>query len=433
MSEIERAALLGGQPTTTIEAHGRWPIIGERERTLILAALAGDELWGVHTPPIRELERDWATYLGVRHCVAVNSGTAALHCATAALGIEPADEVIVPAFTFAATAMAVVQQGATPVFCDIDPVTYNIDARLIVERVSDRTKAVIPVHLHGLPADMDEIHALATAHGLEVIEDAAQAHGAVYRGRKVGTIGSCSAFSLNATKPLPGGEGGLFVTDDPLLERTARRLSIFGEDPPAVAASDRQRAYLCHGVGYNYRQHVLSAALARAQLQVLDEHNARARANAAILTQGLDGIDGLTAPWVPADRTPVFHKYRIRVEPAALEWSGKVAELRDLLVRALRAEGVEAVLWQSHPLPSHPAFRKPGRPWHPNQRKARLRAYDPDEFPHAHAALASTIVLGSERAPLAAQPPELMHAYVDAIAKVAGQIDELKAQAAPRG
>jgi perosamine synthetase len=424
MSRLVRPALHGGAPEIAAGAHRPWPDIRREDRDAVRDALDARPLWGTAAAAVRGLEEDWSRYLGVAHTVALNSGTAALHCAAAAHGLGPGDEVIVPAFTFAATALAVAQQGAVPVFCDVDACSYNLDPGLIEERLSERTRAVLPVHLHGLPADMDRVRELADARSIAVIEDAAQAPGAEYRGRKTGTLGACAAFSLNATKPLCGGEGGLFVSDEPTLVETARRLAVFGEVPQR-GQHDGPRVYLSSGLGMNYRNHVLSAALARSQLPRLDEYNRAAAANAAILNRGLSEIRGIEPPQTPPDRTHVFHKYRVRIELSELSWSGPPQQLRDLLIAALRAEGVDAVLWQSHPLPAHPVFRRRLRPWHPTWGAVALAPYDPQEFPVAERILASTLVLGSEQAPLAVQPPNLMEAYVRSVEKVMASLPEL--------
>src|SRR5262245_10079921 len=214
MATVEKLAVLGGHTVVPPESHRSWPDVRPEDREAVLAVLDRGILCGANAPEITALQREWAEYLGAEHCLALNSGTAALHCCLAAAGVREGDEVIVPAYTFGATAMAVVHQGAVPVFADIDPRTYNLDPAKAEEKITERTRAIVPVHLHGLPADMDEIHALAERHDLAVIEDAAQSHGATYNGRKTGTLAAYAAFSLNATKNLSGGEGGLFVTSE---------------------------------------------------------------------------------------------------------------------------------------------------------------------------------------------------------------------------
>ena len=427
MATTEQLAILGGPQAVPHEGHRPWPDITDEDRTAVTAVLDRGVVCGANAPEITALQDEWREYLGVEHCLALNSGTAALHCCCAAVGLEPGDEVIVPAFTFIATAMAVVHQGAVPVFCDVDPRTYNLDPALVEERVTERTRAVMPVHLHGLPADMDEINEIARRHGLAVIEDAAQSHGALYREQKTGTLADCAGFSLNATKNLSGGEGGLFVTDDEDAFVAARRLSIFGEDVPPVGPGEF-RSYWSHGVGWNYRNQELSSAFARSQLRRLDRYNEIAQTNAAVLTEGLAGIDGVTPPEVPDDRTHVYHKYRLRLDPAELGFDGAAPELRDRVVQALRAEGVEAVIWQVHPLPAYPAFRRLElRPWSKRRDDEPLRQWDPAEYPEASRILDETLILGSETSPLFIQEVELMERYVDAFRKVIDNLDAVLA------
>jgi dTDP-4-amino-4,6-dideoxygalactose transaminase len=333
--------------------------------------------------------------------------------------------VIVPAHTYISTAAAVAQHGAVPVFCDIDELTFNIDPARIEERVTSRTAAIMPVHLNGLPADMEEIQAIADRHGLAVIEDAAQAHGAIYKGRLAGTLGDCAGFSLNATKNLIGGEGGLLVTDDPEIFAVARRFANRGEDVPNLGPGEfRVASYVSHGLGYNYRTQELPAALARSQLRRLGQYTENAQRNAATLSQGLAGLPGLTAPYVPSDRTSVYYKYRLGLDPAALGWNGAASEFRDRLIRALRAEGVEALLWQIEPLPAYPAFRRASyAAWTPALDDQPLFPWDPAEYPVASRVLDSSFIVGSEHHPIIVQSQSLMEAYLDAFAKVLTNLD----------
>jgi dTDP-4-amino-4,6-dideoxygalactose transaminase len=424
MATTEQPAIAGGAPAIEAGAHRRWPEITQADREAVLRVLESGVLCGANAPEITALQREWAEYVGVEHCLALNTGTAALHCACAAVGLGPGDEVIVPAFTFVATAMAVMHQGATPVFCDVDPRTYNLDPARLEERITERTRAIMPVHLHGLPADMDEIRAVAARHRLAVIEDAAQSHGATYRGVKTGALADCAGFSLNATKNLSGGEGGLFVTDDATQIAVARRLSVFGEDVNPTVVGEFRR-YWTHGVGWNYRNQELSSALARSQLRRLDEYNGVARANAETLSEGLERLPGILPPHVPDDRTSVFHKYRVRFDAGVLRWNGDAAELRDRLVRALRAEGVEACLWQVVPLPAYPAFRREPRPWRAEDAGEELGPWDRAEHPAATELLEQSLVLGSESQPLFVQDRELMKRYVEAFEKVLANLEAI--------
>jgi perosamine synthetase len=267
----------------------------------------------------------------------------------------------------------------------------------------------MPVHVHGLPADMGEIQAVARRNGLAVIEDAAQAHGATYRGRRTGALGHCAGFSLNGSKSLSAGEGGLFVTDDEASSVTARRLAIFGEDTPPTGPG-QYRAYWSHGVGWNYRSHELTAALARSQLRRLDRYNRVAQQNASLLNAALAGLPGLQPPQVPDDRSCVFYRYRIVIDPDELGFSGPPLELRDRLLWALQAEGVAASLWQLRPLPEQPVFRRGG-------------SFDAGPYPETTRLLESSIVIGTAEHTLFNQPRALMSRYADAFEKVMGDLE----------
>jgi perosamine synthetase len=412
-----RLAALDGSPAVPPGSHRRWPEITAADRAALERVLDRGELWGPNAPETGALQREWADYVGVRFCLLVNSGTAALHCALVAARVRPGDEVIVPSFSFVATPMAVLQAGAIPVFCDIDTQTHTLDPRRVEERIGERTRAIMPVHVHGLPADMDELRAIARRHGLALIEDAAQAHGATYRETRTGALADSAGFSLNGSKNLSAGEGGLFVTDDEEAFVAARRLAIFGEDTPPTGPG-RYRAYWSHGIGWNYRSHELTAALARSQLRRLDRYNETAQRNAALLNAGLSDLPGLDPPHVPEDRTCVFYRYRIRIHPDELGFAGPPLELRDRLLWALQAEGVAASLWQLLPLPAQPVFRR-GRfaPWRPGD-SGPLEPWDPTAHPETLRLLESSIVLGTATEQLLNQPSALMERYLEAFEKV---------------
>jgi len=208
------------------------------------------------------------------------------------------------------------------------------------------------------------------------------------------------------------------VTSDEQAARAARRLAIFGEDTPPTGPG-QYRAYWAHGVGWNYRAHELTAALARSQLRRLDDRVATAQRNAEILTRGLAELPGFVPPQVPEDRTCVFYRYRVRIEPDALGFSGAPLELRDRVLYALGREGVASSLWQLLPLPAQPVFRRPFAPWQPTTDRVPLARWDRDEHPEAARLLESSIVLGTAEEPLFAQPAELMERYLEAFEKVA--------------
>ncbi len=207
-------AIQGGPRTVPPGLKKPWPEITQEDKDAVMAVLDRGSLTGIHGPEAMALEKEWADFCGCRYALNFNSGTAALHAALFAAGVGPGDEVITSAFSFSGSFHPILQQNAIPIFADIDPFTYNLDPKQVEAKITDRTKVLMPVHIHGLPADMDEFQALADKYDLILIEDACQAHGATYRGEMAGTLGVMGCFSLNATKNLSGGEGGFLITED---------------------------------------------------------------------------------------------------------------------------------------------------------------------------------------------------------------------------
>jgi dTDP-4-amino-4,6-dideoxygalactose transaminase len=422
-------AIRGGAPCVPTELKRRWPDIRPEDKAAVLAVLDRGELTGINGVEATSLEREWADRLGVAHAVLFNTGTAAIHAALYAVGVQAGDEVITTAFTFSGTFQAILHQGAIPVFVDIDPATYNIDPALIEARITPRTKAILPVHIHGMPCDMDAIMDIANRHSLAVVEDAAQAHLATYRSRYAGTIGHAGAFSVQATKNLSGVEGGFIVSDDPEVAAAARRIRTYGED--IADGSDLGgwyfRPYTVFSVGWNYRSNELSAAFARSQLRRLDEYTAIAQRNGRFLNQALGAIDGLTPPVEPSGYCSVFHKYRVRFDVERLGVGIAAVEFRGRLMAALRAEGVDAVLWHTEPVTSFPIHQTHegfgrGYPWNLAPDGARV---DPEEYQQATALLDASIIVCDEMHPIMIQPPELMESYAAAFRKVLRDPDAL--------
>jgi len=275
------------------------PWIGPEEKAAVIEVLESGML--VQGPRVRALEDAFARLIGVRHAIATSSGTTALHLAMLAHGIGPGDEVITSPFTFIASVNSILYTGATPVFADIDEATFNIDPAKLEAAVTARTRAVMPVHLYGQPCDMDEICAAARHHGLVVLEDAAQAVGATYHGRQVGSFGT-GIFSLYATKNVMSGEGGIITTDDDEVADRARLLRNHG-------MRDR---YRYETLGYNFRLTDVLAAIGLAQFQRLEEATRLRRANAATLDETLKNV---VTPVVKPGREHVWHQYTIRLDP----------------------------------------------------------------------------------------------------------------------
>jgi dTDP-4-amino-4,6-dideoxygalactose transaminase len=270
------------------------PQIGEEEIRAVEEVLRSDRF--VSGPRVEDFERRLAEFVGTKHAVAVNSGTAALHAAMVAAGIEPGDEVIVPALTFFSTITAVIHQAGVPILCDIDPVTYGMCPEDLERRITPRTRAIIPVHYFGYPVDMDSLLEVARRHELTVIEDCAQAHGSKHRGRVVGSIGDFGAFSFFATKHMTTGEGGAVTTNDDEWARTMRLFRSHGLE----GRNDHVM------LGYNYRMTEMAGALGAVQIQRLDGFNRARIANTEALIAKIRDIPWLRVPEVPPH---VLHTY----------------------------------------------------------------------------------------------------------------------------
>ena len=314
-----------------------------------------DSGWFIMGPELEAFEAEFAEYSGVKHCIGVGNGLEALHLLLRAYGVGPGDEVIVPSNTFIATWLAVSECGATPVAVEPNPLTHNIEAAAIEQAITPRTKAIMPVHLYGQPADMDPINALAGKHGLVVIEDAAQAQGALYKGRRAGSLGSAAGTSFYPGKNLGAlGDGGAVLTSDDKIADEVRRLRNYGS----------QVKYQHDVAGYNSRLDELQAAFLRVKLSVLDGWNDRRREIASRYTRLLEG-KGFELPFVPEYADPVWHLFVIR------------HARRDALRDHLAQHGVNTVI--HYPIPPH--------------RQACYAAYADQQFPLAEQLAAEVLSL----------------------------------------
>jgi perosamine synthetase len=348
MITSESLAINGG-PKVRERPYPPWPVLNEDDVAAVAEVLRSGELTQLTGGAVAAFEEAFATWHGARNCVATSSGTTAIHTVLAALDIGPGDEVIVPAHTFIASATPVLHQRATPVFADADELTFCLSPQGVAERITERTKAIIAVHLNGHPADMNALFALAEPRGIAVIEDAAQAHGAIYRGRKVGTIGLAGCFSFWEDKIITtGGEGGCVITHDDALAERMRRIRHHGEGPV-----ERERAYYHLELGYNYRMSSMQAATGLMQLELLERYLEARRRNAAYLSGRLAGIDAVEPPFVAPETVHSYYKYICRLRPEA------GMEI-DEFVRAVAAEGVPISRRYPTPLPKQPVFREAG-------------------------------------------------------------------------
>jgi dTDP-4-amino-4,6-dideoxygalactose transaminase len=327
-------AVNGGEPVRT-EPFPPWPHFEEEEKRAVRAVLDSDDVNYHRGECGITFERRFAEWVGVRHGLAVTNGGAALQCAVAASGAGPGDEVIVPAHTYVASDLAAVWAGATPVFADCERATLNVSAATVEPLVTDRTRAMIAVHMYGRPCDMDGLMALAEERGITLIEDCAQSHGATYDGRRTGAIGHIAAFSFCQTKHMTtGGEGGMVVTDDLELARLARAEAHYGTLYEAPDEDGRWKGVTREPiVGYNLRMTEMQSAIGLAILDRLDDYVAKRRELAAFLTEGL--ADTALNP-VPAGdrRTHSYFRYDTLFDEDAADLS------RDEYIRAVSAEGV---------------------------------------------------------------------------------------------
>ncbi len=310
------------------------PQIGPEEQEAVAKVLASGQL--AQGKQVEEFERRFAELCGVTEAVAVSSGTAALHVALLAHGIGAGDEVITTPFSFAATGNTILLVGATPVFVDIEPDTLNIDPAEVEAAITPRTKAIMPVHLYGNPADMDRLMALAEQHHLAMIEDACQAHAAAIRGQRVGSFGT-GCFSFYPTKNMTTGEGGIVTTNDAAIAEQARLWRSHGQ----------KVRYLHTGIGYNYRMTDIQGAIGVAQIEKLAGFTERRLANAAYLSERLG--EYVRTPVVRPGHTHVYHQYTIRVPRE-----------RDAFQAALAERGVGTAIHYPRPIHKQPYYQERG-------------------------------------------------------------------------
>ncbi|WP_406657754.1 DegT/DnrJ/EryC1/StrS family aminotransferase [Methanolobus sp. ZRKC2] len=286
---------------------------------------------------VTDFEQAFAEYTGVDYAIAVNSGTAALHAGLLAHDIGPGDEVVTSPFSFVATANSILFTGAKPVFSDIDYDTFNLNPEMVAEKITDRTKAIMPVHLYGHPADMKAYEEIANDNGLALIEDACQAHGATFNGKKAGSFGT-GAFSFYPTKNMTTSEGGMITTNDDEVAKKAKMVRDHGS---------RQR-YLHEMLGYNLRMTDICAAIGLVQLEKLESYTSKRQHNAQLLTNGLQNIEGVICPTVRQGYGHVFHQYTIRIQN------------RDELASFLKEKGIGTGIHYPIPIHMQPYYQELG-------------------------------------------------------------------------
>lgn len=352
-----KLALFGGTKTR-VKPFPPHPIIGQEEKDAVMDVLNSGHLSTFIAAPgqfflggekIRQFESEFADYHGVKYAVALNSATAALHAAVVAVGVQPGEEVIVPPYTFTSTATSVLMHNAIPVFADIQDDIYCLDPEAIERAVTPLTKAIIPVHLFGHPADMDPIMEIARKHNLKVIEDNAQSPGATYKGKLAGTFGDCGIFSFTESKTIMTGEGGMLITDDPDIAEAAQMVRNHGE---VILENQKERTYKSNILGWNYRMTEINAALGIVQLGRLEDLNAKRIELADYLSEHIEQLPGLTTPLVYPDCKHVYYVYPFRFNEKEAGIS------RDQFTQALSAEGIPVGAGYVRPLYLNPLYHE---------------------------------------------------------------------------
>jgi perosamine synthetase len=296
------------------------PQIGTEEKAAVMAVMDSGII--ASGPVTEAFEKEFAAFTGARHAFAVCNGTAALHVAFLGAGLKPGDEVLTTPFTFVASLNSILFAGGVPKLVDVDPATFNLDARQLAKAITPKTKAILPVHLYGLACDMDPILEMARDHGLAVIEDAAQSHGAAYRGKQVGTLGDAGCFSMYPTKNMAMNEGGMVTTNRDDVAELVKSIRNHGRGLATLGTYDHVRA------GHNFRSNDIASAIGRVQLRRLPEFNRIRRANAKRLSEALAGHPDLVPPTVPEGREHVWHQFTVR------------SKAREAFVAHMKAKGV---------------------------------------------------------------------------------------------
>ncbi len=333
-------AIKGGKPVRNIP-YPPHTTTGEEEaqaaadivRKGILSDFEGsNNRWFLGGDCVKRFEREWAEHFGVKHAISVNSATSGLFAAIGAAGVAPGDEVITTPWTMTATAAAIVAYHAVPIFADIEADTFTLDPKAVEKKITPRTKAIMPVHIYGHPADMDPILALAKKHKLAVIEDASQSPAIKYKGKYTGAIGDMGVFSLNCHKIIQTGEGGFVTTDD---DELARRLQLIRNHAEAVIATGFEHSTLVNMVGWNYRLNEMEAAIGSVQLRKLDELLRVRRELAERLTAGIKDLPGLLMPAIKKGCGHSYYRYPLRLDVKKLGFGAQT------LVKVLNAEGLD--------------------------------------------------------------------------------------------
>ncbi len=419
-----KLALFGGERAVTAGEPDRWPVLGDEEIALVTELMREGEISiTTGTGIIGEFERAFADYIGVRYALVHCNGTSALHAGLFGAGVGYGDEVIVPAYTWPSSASVALLCNAVPVFCDIDPKTLCADPADIERKITPRTRAIMIVHLWGHPAEMDAVMDIAKRHHLKVVEDASHAHGATYRGRKVGTIGDAACFSMQASKALPGGEAGIAVTNDPEVFDRMLTLSHYGGRIERDSVTGKYAQFAFTGLGPKYRVHPLAAAIASVQLKKLDAVIAARRENLEYLSAGLATVPGITPAYVaPHVTRGAWYGYRAIYDPAAFGGLPKERFMQALASEGVWVEGERYRLLHYEPLYQGPAIAGEC-PYPAPEVRARMSDYHRGDFPVAEDVQPRLLALPTFTF---IKSREIIDQYVAAFHKVAAHAGELQ-------
>ena len=390
-SLVGRPAILGGSPAITADQTEalRWPIITAEDEAAVFRVLRSGQI--SISDETTALEEDYKRWLGVKYAVAHCNGTSAIHAALHAFDIGPGDEVIVPSATWWASVMPVIHMGGVPVFAETEAECIGLDPEDVERKITPRTKAIVVVHLFGMPSKMNELIAIAKKHNIKILEDASHAHGATYHSKPIGTLTEAAVFSMQANKLVPSAEGGMFLTNDPeLWERVIR----FGHYERLMAIQSPNKRFAATGFGYKFRMSPLSAAVARVQLKNLDARNRVRNDNCIYLSQRLDKMSGgaIQTFLAPAGVQRVYFEFLVRLDEAKIG-----VPVRDF-AKALQAEGATVGAPRYPLLHQQPMFTE--GVWAelariPNDGARPLPIYEPGALPRTAAGNAALLKLPS--------------------------------------
>lgn len=420
-ARVTLPAILGGPPAITLDQTeaNRWPVITAEDEQAVLRVLRSGQI--SISQETTALEEDYKTWLGVKHAVAHCNGTSAIHAALHAFDIGPGDEVIVPSATWWASVMPVLHCGGVPVFAETEEQCIGLDPGDVEKKITPRTKAIVVVHLFGMPSKMNELIAIAKRHKIKILEDASHAHGATYHGKAVGTLasecGGAAVFSMQANKLVPSAEGGMFLTDDAeLYEKVIR----FGHYERLLNLQSPNKRFAATGFGFKYRMSPLSAAVARSQLKRLDERNRQRNENCIYLSERLEAM-GIQTFLAPPNVHRVYFEFLVRVDERRTG-----VPVRDL-AKALQAEGAlvgapRYPLLHQQPMFTEGTWAKVARI---QSSGVKLPIYDPAALPRTTAGNASLLKLPSFPNVRMVAERRLLDQYALAFEKVLGHTAKL--------